>query len=245
MLIDWPGALIWTLIFMPIHGLGITVFLHRWGSHRSFKCPSWVSNTGVMLGYLAFQGSPLGWFYSHRVHHQTVDTIYDLHSPKTKGIFHAFIGWLFVREATEEMIKRQVPDHWDNKFFRYLGDKTFPDKPLLNLAICIGFRLFLWVLFGPEVALASLIAGVIIFISPLLINTICHLPQFGYRRFNTLDESRNVKWLLPITYGEALHNSHHFKPRRANNSYAPGELDPSYWFIVLLERLGLAWDVVR
>ncbi len=230
---------------MPVHGVGITLFYHRWSSHRSFKCPEWLSNLGIFLGYLAFSGSPIGWAAKHRIHHQNVDDDYDPHSPVRKGIFHAFIGWIFVRDLTEEDLRRIAPDLFKHKFLVWLGVDTFPAKPIMNVVIALSFRLLLFVLFGPNVAIASLLAGLIIFTSPLILNVVCHLPYFGYRRFKTNDESRNVMWLLPITYGESLHNAHHWKPRRASTSNVWWELDPTYWVLLVLERLGLAWDIKR
>jgi len=36
------------------------------------------------------------------------------------------------------------------------------------------------------------------------INSLCHF--FGRRPFATSDESRNLGWLAPLTFGEAWHN---------------------------------------
>jgi stearoyl-CoA desaturase (delta-9 desaturase) len=75
------------------------------------------------------------------------------------------------------------------------------------------------------------------------INSLCHF--FGRQAFETGDESRNLAWLAPFTFGEAWHNNHHAFP----TSYAHGmrwwQVDPSRVVIKLLERTGLAWDVVR
>jgi stearoyl-CoA desaturase (delta-9 desaturase) len=75
------------------------------------------------------------------------------------------------------------------------------------------------------------------------INSLCHF--FGRRPFVTGDESRNLAWLAPLSFGEAWHNGHHAFPTSARHGLRRGELDPSAAVIGLLERLGLAWDVVR
>jgi stearoyl-CoA desaturase (delta-9 desaturase) len=77
------------------------------------------------------------------------------------------------------------------------------------------------------------------------INSLCHF--FGRRRFDTDDESRNLLWLAPFTFGEAWHNNHHAFPTSAAHGLSRLErtLDPSAAVIWLLERAGLAWDVVR
>ena len=75
------------------------------------------------------------------------------------------------------------------------------------------------------------------------INSLCHF--FGRRRFQTGDESRNLAWLAIPTFGEAWHNNHHAFPTSAHHSLTRTQLDPGGWLIDILERLGLAWDVIR
>jgi stearoyl-CoA desaturase (delta-9 desaturase) len=75
------------------------------------------------------------------------------------------------------------------------------------------------------------------------INSLCHF--FGRRPFETGDQSRNVAWLAPLTLGEAWHNAHHAFPTSARHGVDRFQLDPSAALIALLEKLGLAWDVVR
>ena len=75
------------------------------------------------------------------------------------------------------------------------------------------------------------------------INSLCHF--FGQRRFPTGDESRNLAWLAPFTFGESWHNNHHAFPTSAAHGLRRWELDISAAVIWVLERLGLAWDVVR
>jgi stearoyl-CoA desaturase (delta-9 desaturase) len=75
------------------------------------------------------------------------------------------------------------------------------------------------------------------------INSLCHF--FGTRAFATADESRNLAWLAPFTFGEAWHNNHHAFPTSARHGLGRAELDPSAALISLMERVGLVWDVVR
>jgi stearoyl-CoA desaturase (Delta-9 desaturase) len=75
------------------------------------------------------------------------------------------------------------------------------------------------------------------------INSLCHF--FGRRRYETSDESRNLAWLAPFTMGEAWHNNHHAFPTSARHGVGRWELDVSGMLISLMERLGLAWNVVR
>jgi stearoyl-CoA desaturase (delta-9 desaturase) len=75
------------------------------------------------------------------------------------------------------------------------------------------------------------------------INSLCH--YFGRRPFATGDESRNLGWLAPITFGEAWHNNHHAFPTSARHGIGLHQPDPGAWLITGLERCRLAWKVVR
>jgi stearoyl-CoA desaturase (delta-9 desaturase) len=75
------------------------------------------------------------------------------------------------------------------------------------------------------------------------INSLCHF--FGRRRFETGDESRNLAWLAPFSFGESWHNNHHAFPTSAEHGLRRRELDLSALVIGALERTGLVWGVVR
>jgi stearoyl-CoA desaturase (delta-9 desaturase) len=69
--------------------------------------------------------------------------------------------------------------------------------------------------------------------------------MWGYRNYETTDDSRNNWWVALITYGEGWHNNHHKYPRMAQHGHHRWwEIDVTYLTIWLMQRLGLAWDVV-
>src|SRR5205085_11539042 len=75
------------------------------------------------------------------------------------------------------------------------------------------------------------------------VNSVTHV--WGYRSFATRDDSRN-NWLVGLlSNGEGWHNNHHAEPRCAAHGQRWWEFDVSYLTICLLERVGLAWGVVR
>jgi stearoyl-CoA desaturase (delta-9 desaturase) len=75
------------------------------------------------------------------------------------------------------------------------------------------------------------------------INSLCHF--FGRRSFETRDESRNLAWLSLLSFGEAWHNNHHAFPTSAVHGFRRWQIDSSAAVIWVLEKTGLAWDVVR
>jgi Fatty-acid desaturase len=54
-----------------------------------------------------------------------------------------------------------------------------------------------------------------------------------------------VGWLSVLTFGESWHNNHHAFPTSAFHGLRRRELDLGGLFIGFLERVGLAWQVVR
>ena len=65
-------------------------------------------------------------------------------------------------------------------------------------------------------------------------------PPLRHRR-----QSTNVWWLSLASLGEAWHHNHHAFPRSAVHGLRRWELDPSAASSALMQRVGLAWNVVR
>lgn len=60
-----------------------------------------------------------------------------------------------------------------------------------------------------------------------MVNILCHSmsDNIGYRNFNTKDNSKNIKWLSYLTFGQALHNNHHHAPGNYNYAARNNEFD--------------------
>ena len=127
-------------------------------------------------------------------------------------------------------------------------DRLFPLWALLGFAIPFALG---WIIGGGiGAALTTLLwAGLVrVFVLHHVtwsINSVCHF--FGRRRFDVEDESRNVFWLAPFSLGEAWHHNHHAFPTSAFHGLRFWErmTDPTGIVIMLLEKVGLVWNVVR
>jgi hypothetical protein len=75
------------------------------------------------------------------------------------------------------------------------------------------------------------------------INSLCHL--FGKQGYDRADESRTLAWLAIPTWGEAWHNTYHAFPTSSRHGADGRQIDLSARFIDLMEKLGIAYDVVR
>lgn len=233
--------------------IGITVGFHRLLTHRAFSTYPAVRVTLGVLGTLAVEGSVIKWVADHRKHHDFADEEGDPHSPHLggdgvlgalRGLWHAHVGWLFDSVGLADR-RRYAADLLRDRGIR-LVDKW--EKPLIAASLLIPFGIGFAVKGSLGGAAITLVWGGLarIFVlhhATFSINSICHF--FGRRRFETRDESTNVAWLAPLTFGEAWHNNHHAFPTSAFLGLRRREFDVGGLVIRGLERVGLAWDVVR
>ena len=249
-----PSDMAVLAITYGLSGLGIGVGFHRLFTHRSFKAPDWVRATFAILGSSAAEGPVIEWVATHRRHHQFSDAEGDPHSPHAgrsggflgalRGLFHAHIGWMFGAPVRADE-DRYAKDLRADPLMRFVS-RTFVVWVLAGLAVAFGLGVALT---GSVVGgLTAMLWGgaVRIFLlhhATFSINSLCHF--FGRREFETGDESRNIGWLAIPTFGEAWHNNHHAFPTSARHGLGRHQVDPSAGVISLLERFGLAWDVVR
>ena len=256
----WGSALHWydIAVFGVMYlftGLGITLGYHRLFTHRSFKTTRGVRAVLAVLGSMAVEGSVVEWTATHRKHHVHSDEEGDPHSPHLHdrqgwrgalgGLAHAHVGWVF-RGKDRANPARYARDLLADRDLRFIG-RTFPLWVVAGLALSFGLGV---ALSGGSVigGLTGLLwgGGVRIFLlhhATFSINSLCHF--FGRQRFRTGDQSRNLAWLAPITFGEAWHNNHHAFPTSARHGLGRWQLDPSARVIDALAACHLAWDVVR
>jgi len=233
-----------------LSGIGVTVGFHRLLTHRAFETHRPLKYVFAVLGSLSVQGPVITWVADHRKHHAHTDEEGDPHSPHVghgsglRGLLHAHMGWL-MNSMGRAQRRRYAPELMEDAGMRRIN-RSFELIVLAGLAIpfALGFLL------GGTLtaALTALLWGGLVRIFLLhhvtwSINSVCHF--FGRRRFATEDHSTNVFWLALPSLGESWHHNHHAFPRSAQQGLRRWELDPSGALIGLLERLGLAWNVVR
>jgi stearoyl-CoA desaturase (delta-9 desaturase) len=253
----WGGALRWSdlvvlAILYALTGFGVTVGFHRLFTHRSFKTGRALRFLLGALGSAAIEGPLIEWVSNHREHHLHSDEPGDPHSPHhhgggfigaLRGLAHAHVGWILRGDAASTP-ERYAKDLLNDPVARKV-DRLFPLWLLAGLAL--PFALGAALTGTIQGALTALLWGgaVRIFLlhhATFSINSLCHF--FGRRPYRTGDESRNLAWLALPTFGEAWHNNHHAFPAAARHGQTRWQLDPSWWAISALARLGLAWDVV-
>jgi len=237
---------IWFVVSWYYHGIGITLGYHRLLTHKALKLPKLLTYLICSGGYFCLMGGPINWVGTHRLHHQKSDMDGDPHSP-VHGFKHALYEWMFTMgdKQSDEEIERQVPDLLQDPFLVSLGVHHEPKQAQRCLILSILFRVLILAVFGWVPMVANLAATFMVFWSPQLVNSVCHMKNHGYRLFETRDESRNVWWVAIMACGEGWHNNHHAVPRSAQHGMAWWEFDVTWLTILFLEKIGLAKDVVK
>jgi stearoyl-CoA desaturase (delta-9 desaturase) len=223
--------------FYILTGMGITIGYHRMTTHRSFEAHPAIRFLFLMLGVMAFEGTPTSWAALHLMHHKHADQEIDPHSP-THGFWHAHMGWLF-------------GDLKDNRY--NYGKWVQHDKMLLfmNKTMVLWMALSLAIPYWIDGWNGLIWGGLVrIFITHHVtwsVNSASHV--WGDRAFKTHDTSTNLWWVGILAFGEGWHNNHHAFMRSAKHGLFSGQFDISYYTIVALKKIGellhvkLIWNV--
>jgi stearoyl-CoA desaturase (delta-9 desaturase) len=259
----WPALFSWTGVVLAVAGVyvfagfGINLCYHRLLTHRGLVLPRRLEHAFALCGLICMQDSPARWVAVHRLHHQHADRQEDPHSPLA-GFFWGHVGWMLVKNHDLSRLgiyERYAKDILRDPFYKRMERPGFHAAVLLGswLAFLLGGfvtgLLMGWGLAGAVQFGASLLVWGV-FVRTVLawhitwsVNSLAHL--WGYRNYETGEDSRNNWFVALLTSGEGWHNNHHADPRAVRHGHRWWELDPIFWVIRGLEAVGLARDVVR
>jgi stearoyl-CoA desaturase (delta-9 desaturase) len=233
--LSWKGDLFLLFIMTQITIAAVTIYLHRYQTHRALTLHPLVSHFFRLWLWLTTGMVTKEWVAIHRKHHAHSDAQGDPHSPRVFGLSKVFFeGAELYRSARKDsvMIERYghgTPNDWIERhvYSKYsaLGVSILL---VLDLILFGALGLSMWAIQMMWVPLWA--AGVI--------NGIGH--AWGYRNYECLDAARNIiPWGFWIG-GEELHNNHHTFASSAKFSLKWWEFDLGWFYIRCLTLLGLA-----
>ena len=257
-LFSWTGVVLLVAGIYFYGGLGINIAYHRLLTHRSFQCPLWLERFFVFVALCCMEDAPATWVATHRRHHIESDLPPDPHTPFV-SFFWSHMGWLLVENRdvrSAAAYDRYAHDVLQDPFYMRLQRSIF-----LVLWIYVSHALVYllagfaagaamtgsW-LGGVQLGLSCLVWGVLlrtvcVWHITWTVNSLSHI--FGYRTYDTADDSRN-NWLVAfLTSGEGWHNNHHIDQASASNWHRWWEIDLMWVIIRGLELCGLATHVIR
>ena len=230
--VDARAVALWFGCYL-VHMFGITAGFHRLLAHRSYKTSRWFQFVLAWLGCTAFEKGPLWWAAHHRTHHTHTDRDGDAHSPVTRGVWWAHIGWLLDADcgATRTGAVRDLAKLPE---LRWL-DRHYWVPPVVLAGGCLLIGGWTGLVWGAGIATLSSLHAV------FLVNSACHL--WGRRRFATSDASRNNALVAVLTLGEGWHNNHHHYQSSVRQGFRWWEVDVSYYLLRGLAAAGLVWGL--
>jgi fatty-acid desaturase len=235
---SWQALVVSIFLWWMTMSLGVGMGFHRLLTHRGYKTPKVVEYFLTFCATLAFEGGPIAWVATHRIHHAHTDAPGDPHSPRDGG-WWAHIGWILTgtgQQHERAVVERYAPDLTKDKFHVWLDRLFWLPTVLLGVALFAigGWSFLMWgIFFRITFGLHA----------TWLVNSATHL--WGTRRFETGDDSRNSFWVALLSFGEGWHNNHHAHPTAARHGLTWYEIDMNWWGIRTLQLLGLARSIKR
>ena len=249
--VTWVGVTLFVAMWV-LNLIGIEVGYHRLFSHGAFEARPGVRAALVILGSMGAQGPVVSWAANHKHHHQHSDTPEDTHSPivhgadpswrtRLRAFAHAHLTWKWAYPYPS-------PSHYTPGLLRdpvvIRTSRRYTTWIVLGLvvpAVLGGLMAGAW-----RGVLEGLLTGGVLRLvlgqhATWCINSLCHLV--GSRPFRTGDRSTNNAWLALPTLGGSWHNNHHAFPSTASNQLRWWQLDPCFWVIAGLARVGLVSDL--
>jgi stearoyl-CoA desaturase (delta-9 desaturase) len=144
------------------------------------------------------------------------------------------MGWMMHHLPARDQIERFAKDLVNDPVYRFL------DNYFILLQIALGGVLLAiggwsFVIWGIFVRL------VLVYHTTWFVNSATH--KFGYRTYESGDNSTNCWWVALLTYGEGWHNNHHAYQYSARHGMRWWELDMTWMTIQFLQLFGLATNV--
>jgi len=242
----WKALAVSAFLAWLTGSIGVCMGYHRQLTHGSFSTYRPLRLLFAFIGGLSGEGSALMWVANHRKHHMFSDKEGDPHSPRD-GKLWSHMTWFMpalIPGDFEKLTARYAPDLAKDRGMWFLHYMFLPSHLLLS-ALLFGVGYFGW---DTYTGISFVVWGMFVRLLYVLhvtwmVNSASHI--WGYRNYETTDDSRNLWWVGLLAFGEGWHNNHHAYQRMARQGHKWWEVDVTYWAICLMEKVGLVWNVVH
>lgn len=249
----WVELCLFTGMYI-VHMGGVTIGMHRQIAHASFKTGRVFQALAIIAGSMGGQGPVLYWASTHRAHHRYSDKQGDPHTPqlhgegfvnRMRGLFYSHMPWMLADKIAS-------PSDFCRDILRDRGLMRLNQYYFHWVALGLILPGLLGAALGGDGILAGFWRGFVfggllrMFLAnqaAWCVGSVCHM--FGSRPFRTHDSSGNNWWVAILTFGEGLQNNHHAFPKHYRHAVKWYEPDFSGWVLLLLEKLGVVWDLNR
>lgn len=235
----WDACVVFVLLTGSSLLLGHSVGFHRRLIHHSFACPLWLERLLVWFGTSVGMGGPFWMIRTHDLRDwaQRNPHCHDYLAHRG-GMLRDYFWQVHGRLILDKPPTFDLGRSGDDPFYRFL-EKTWMFQQLPIAALLLAFGGWAWVIWGVCVRVAVSVTG------HWFVGHLAHTrgPQ-NWTVVGAGVQAHDVPWAAIPTMGEAWHNNHHAYPGSAQIGIHAGQSDWGFAFIKVLERVGLAWDVV-
>ena len=242
---QWDAVLLFIITSLVTLSAGYSVGIHRRLIHNSFSCHQWLENALVYLGVLTGIGGP----FSILERHDLRD--WAQHQPNCHAYFtsrrNIIVDWIWSLHCSIQLhyppIFRHEQRIADNSFYTLL-ERSWVLQQLPWALAFYHFGGWSWVFWGIYVRIAMSVTG--LWLAEYL--THHRLNQQSGRSFlgsvrRGRSPQKHSALLGLITLGECWQGNHKAFPNAARFSLYPRQIDPSWWIINALSRVGLVWNI--
>lgn len=236
---SWQAVLVFAISTGLTLCLGHSIGMHRKLIHDSFRCASWVENLMVYLGTLVGLGGPFTMMHTHDMRdwaqrQSACHPFLSHQSPLARDFWWQLHCKLHLAEPPEYRYPKPVTA---SRFYRMLQASSMVQQVPVALVLYAAGD-WGWVAWGVCARVAVSIFG------HWIIGYFAH--NTGHRDWHLRGaavQGYNVRGLGLVSFGECWHNNHHAFPGSARLGIFPGQFDPGWIVLQVLEGLGLAWDL--
>jgi fatty-acid desaturase len=235
---SWSGLAVFFLATGAVLLFGHSLGSHRKLIHDSYQCPKWLEYILVYLGVQVGLSGPIGLLRAHdlRDYAQRLPVCHDYlrhGSSFWKDAWWQLCCDLNLKNPPKIAIEPRIAE---DRFYRFL-EATWMWQQLPPALLLYAMGGWSFVVFGTCARVTAAVVG------HWLIGHFAH--NNGGKHFEVKDaavQGHNIRLASILTMGECWHNNHHAYPGSARLGLFAGEWDPGWWTLLLLRRLGLAWD---
>jgi len=205
------NILISFIFYFLYSGIGISLMMHRYYSHKSFQFRfNIIKHIFNIFAILAGRGSMLGWVYIHRLHHMYADTKNDPHLLSSNFIKILFPDYSTFYKKIDLRVIKDLLNTTNIKIDKYYNLIIIFWVLIISYLLGIEFLYFAWI--------------IPVMITHLVLNSFLY---YGHTEKEKIceDKSKNSWIYALIIWGEGWHNNHHINPKNWKYSNKWYELD--------------------